>query len=269
MRWLDDGRLFVNDQRGLIYEVQRGSSSLYFAVRDQLPNFIDAPGLGTGLASFAFHPDFATNGKLYTVHSEAGTSGTPDFKGPTAPINSSGQISVVSEWTAANPSGATFSGTRRELFRVYFPGTIHCAQEIAFNPNAGAGDPDYGKLYVCLGEGSSYLKGLWTNEHRLDSPMGTIFRIDPLGNDSANGNYGIPTDNPWVDSTDASVLKEIFAYGFRNPHRINWDTGGTHRFFVGDIGETRVEELNVLQAGGDYGFPGARGDLSPRPDQAE
>jgi len=180
MRYLPDGRLFVNDQRGLIYWVQKGYAQVYFEVRSQLPAFIDQPGLGTGLHAFAFHPDFLSNGKLYTVHSERWNSGTADLKGPVAPVNSGGQMSVVSEWTTNDPAAATFSGTRRELLRVYFPGTIHCAQEIAFNPTATAGDADYGLLYICLGEGGGYLKGLWQNEHRLDSPMGTVLRIDPM-----------------------------------------------------------------------------------------
>ena len=259
MRPLSDGRLFVNDQRGLIYEVEKGSSSLYFEVRDALPNFIDSPGLGTGLHSFAFHPDFLTNGKLYTVHSEAWNRGTPDFMGPTAARNSAGQMSVISEWTTANPSAATFVGTRRELFRVYFPGTIHAAQEVAFNPGATPGAEDYGMLYITMGEGGGYLKGLWQNEHRLDSPMGSVFRIDPLGNNSANGNYGIPEDNPWAEATDGAVIKELYAYGFRNPHRIIWDTGGSGRTYVGDIGEVNIEEVNVIVAGGDYGFPQREG----------
>jgi len=259
MRPLGDGRLFVNDQRGLIYRVEKGVATQYLNVRPLLPAFIDQPGLGTGLHSFAFHPEFMANGRLYTVHSEPWNAGTPDFKGPVAPVNSGGQMSVVSEWTTLDPAAASFNGTRRELFRVYFPGTIHCAQEIAFNPNAGPGDPDYGLLYICLGEGGSYLRGYWQNEHRLDSPMGTIFRIDPLGNNSANGNYGIPADNPWADSGDPSVIREIFAYGFRNPHRIVWDTGGSGRVYVGDIGETQVEELNLLEPGLDYGFPQREG----------
>lgn len=259
MRYLSDGRLFVNDQRGLIYEVEKGRSALYFDVRSQLSAFIDQPGLGTGLHAFAFHPDFLSNGKLYTVHSERWNSGTADLKGPIAPVNSGGQMSVVSEWTTNDPAAATFSGTRRELLRVYFPGTIHCAQEIAFNPTATAGDADYGLLYICLGEGGGYLKGLWQNEHRLDSPMGTVLRIDPMGNDSANGQYGIPPGNPWAATTDASILREIYAYGFRNPHRINWDTGGSHRAYIGDIGERQLEELNLLVPGGDYGFPQREG----------
>lgn len=272
MRYLPDGRLFVNDQRGIIYEIDEGQSSVYFNLRLRLSNFVDQPGLGTGFHSFAFHPDFPSNGKLYTMHSEPWNAGPADFKGPIVNPSSGGQMSVISEWTTANPGGATFSGTRRELFRVYFPGTIHAGQEIAFNPNAVEGGGDYGILYILLGEGGSYLKGLWENEQRLDSPMGTVFRIDPLGVGSANGQYGIPADNPFANSSDPAVLPELYALGFRNPHRIIWDRGGEGRAYIGDIGERQLEEINLLEAGNDYGFPQREGTfrLDPtRPNENE
>jgi glucose/arabinose dehydrogenase len=266
MRGLPDGRLFVNDQRGRIYRVQRGVAEAYFTIRGRVGAFVDQPGLGTGLHSFAFHPEFLTNGKLYTVHSENWNSGQADMRGPVAPLASGGQMSVLMEWTAENPSAATFAGNGRELLRVYFPGTIHCAQEISFNPVAVPGSEDYGLLYVCLGEGGGYLKGYWENEQRLDSPMGAVLRIDPAGSNSTNGQYGIPAGNPWATASDPTILREIYAYGFRNPHRINWDTGGTGRCYVGDIGERQIEELNLLEPGRNYGFPQREGTyvLDPR-----
>lgn len=265
MRYLADGRLFVNDQRGRIYRVERGVAEAYFTIRGRVAAFVDQPGLGTGLHSFAFHPEFLTNGKLYTVHSENWSSGQADLKGPVAPVASGGQMSVVTEWTTLNPGAERFEGQGRELLRVYFPGTIHCAQEIAFNPAAVVGDEDYGLLYICLGEGGSYLKGYWQNEQRLDSPMGAVLRIDPSGGNSANGRYGIPATNPWAGASDPGVIQEIYAYGFRNPHRINWDTGGSGRCYIGDIGETQIEELNLLEAGRNYGFPQREGTFALDP----
>lgn len=268
-RALPDGRIFVNDLRGKLYRIEEQVPSVYLDLSARLADFMDSPGLGTGFHAFAFHPDFAANGKLYTVHSEPWNAAAADFRGPTAPVNSGGHQSVLVEWTTDDPAAGAFSGTRRELLRIYFPGTIHAMQEIAFNPNARPGDVDYGLLYICNGEGGSYLRGYPDNEHRLDSPMGTIFRIDPLGSNSANGAYGIPADNPWADAADDGILKEIYAYGFRNPHRITWDTGGSGRVYVGDIGETRIEEVNLLQAGGDYGFPEREGTFLLKPDEPE
>ena len=51
--------------------------------------------------------------------------------------------------------------------------------------------------------------------------LGKILRIDPLGHDSANGNYGIPADNPFVGKEGAD---EIYARGLRNPFRMSFDS---------------------------------------------
>ena len=271
MRALPDGRKFVNDMRGTLYSFDRGASTTYLDLRTSRADLIDSPGLGTGFHSFAFHPDFASNGKFYTAHSEPWDTngGVIDFPLPGAPLSSVGYQGILTEWTAVDPAADTFSGSSREVFRVYFPGAVHGLQEIVFNPGAEPGDPDYGKLYVCIGEGGSYLAGLASSQHRLDSPLGTIFRIDPLGNNSANGQYSIPPDNPWASSNDPGVLGEIYAFGFRNPHRIGWASGERSFMYVGDIGERNIEELNIVEAGGDYGFPEREGTFRLDPDRPD
>ena len=65
------GRLFINDLRGKLYLIDGETVSVYLDLESQMPNFIESPGLGTGFQSFAFHPDFATNGKFYTDHAES------------------------------------------------------------------------------------------------------------------------------------------------------------------------------------------------------
>lgn len=259
MRAIPNGRLYVNDQRGIIYEVEQGRVIPFLNVRERLPNFIDSPGLGAGLHAFAFHPDYLNNGKLYTVHTEPWNVGDADFKGPSTTPASGGVHGVVLEWTSQTPGSRLFLGDFREIMRIYFPGTLHGLQEVAFNPNAAPGDYDYGILYVLVGEGHAFQRGYWQDLQRLDSPLGTVMRIDPSGNNSSNGQYGIPDDNPWVDSQDANVITELYAIGFRNPHRITWDTQGNGRAYIGDIGENWVEEINLLQAGADYGFPHREG----------
>ena len=64
------GALFVNDLRGKLYVIDSGIVTTYLDLASLHPNFVDTPGKGTGFGCFAFHPDFATNGIFYTVHSE-------------------------------------------------------------------------------------------------------------------------------------------------------------------------------------------------------
>ena len=264
IRALADGRMFVSDLRGVVYSVEQGRSAVYLDVRSVRPDFVDAPGFGTGLHAFAFHPDFARNGKLYTAHAESrDAAAAPDFLPPDLPEDL-GYHAVLTEWTAADPGAPVFAGTGREVLRIRTAGTVRAIQEIAFNPTVGRGHPDYGMLYVPVGEGDANLDRVRASLHRPDSPLGTILRIDPLGTDAANGRYGIPRDNPWASSTDRRVLREIYAYGFRNPHRVGW----TEDFmYMSDIGESNVEEINLVEPGRDYGFPEREGTFQLKADE--
>jgi glucose/arabinose dehydrogenase len=264
IRALPDGRMFVSDLRGVIYVIERGASSVYLDLRSQRPDFVDAPGFGTGLHAFTFHPDFARNGKLYTAHAEGrDAAAAPDFLPPDLPEDL-GYHAVLTEWTASDPVGAVFAGTSREVLRIRTAGTVRAIQEVAFNPTVGPGHPDYGMLYVPVGEGDANLARVRSSLHRMDSPLGTILRIDPLGTNAANGRYGIPSDNPWVGSSDPGVLREIYAVGFRNPHRLGW----TEAFmYMSDIGESNVEEINLVEPGRDYGFPEREGTFQLRADE--
>jgi glucose/arabinose dehydrogenase len=57
--------------------------------------------------------------------------------------------------------------------------------------------------------------------------------------------------------SDPNALGEIYAYGFRNAHRISWDTDGT--LFANDIGMNHIEEINIVRNGGNYGWMSAKG----------
>ncbi|RZK64283.1 MAG: cytochrome C, partial [Pedobacter sp.] len=92
---------------------------------------------------------------------------------------------------------------------------------------------------------------------------GTILRIDPTARTSKNGNYGIPANNPFANDTNSNTLKEIYAYGFRNPHRISWNHSGDA--LVANIGQGHIESINLLQAGMDYGWPIREGRFSINP----
>ena len=82
------------------------------------------------------------------------------------------------------------------------------------------------------------------------NPLGSLLRIDPAGNNSNNGQYGIPGDNPFASSETA--LNEIYAFGFRNPFRFSFDAA-TGLLVLADVGQNDIEEVNVIQAGGNYG----------------
>ena len=158
---------------------------------------------------------------------------------------------ILLEWTAGNPGAATYDGgPPRELLRVEQPFGNHNGGQIGFNPLASAGDADFGLLYVGMADGGSGGDPLDLAQN-LGSVFGKILRIDPLGSDSSNGEYGIPADNPFVG--DAGALGEIYAYGVRNPQRFAWDPANGN-MYVADIGQNIVEEISPVTSGANLGW---------------
>lgn len=251
------GDLFIMDLRGTLYKLVEGKAVPFLDVAREIPAFIHEPGLGTGLGSFAFHPDYIHNGLLYTAHTEAARSGKADFYYEDT-IRSTVQW-VITEWKTMNPESAPFKGSSRELFRLDMVEGMHGVQELAFNPTVGAGSPDYGKLYIGIGDGASAEKGfpfLVGDHFRV---WGKILRIDPSGTNSRNGKYGIPKDNPFAAGDARKVLPEIYAFGFRNPNRINWTSNGT--MLATNIGHSNIESLYAIRPGTDQGWPFREGNF--------
>ena len=243
------GSLYIADLRGKMYEVSAGKTIPYMDMEALMPRFIHKPGLATGFGSFAFHPEFAENGLLYTTHTEGPGSAESDFDYADS-IKVTLQW-VVLEWKTANPAGKPFQGKSRELFRIDMVTGIHGMQEITFNPLAKPGDEDYGLLYIGIGDGGSVGAGYEFIPYGPGQAWGSIFRIDPQGSNSKNGNYGIPASNPFVGQS--GKVEEIYAHGFRNPHRLTWTKKGQK--LATNIGQGKVESLYMLQPGEDYGWP--------------
>ncbi|KOV85497.1 hypothetical protein ADL03_12795 [Nocardia sp. NRRL S-836] len=256
------GRLFVPDMNGKLYTLKHDGTGqrTYLDVRAAIgANFHNHQGLGSGFGFVAFHPEFATNGKFYTAHTEVKDA----LKKPTdLPSPNSVVHGVITEWTAANPAAATFAGTRRELLRIGFEMYLHGFQEIGFNPTAAPGTPDHGLLYPAVGDGGVGYRSDVPQD--LAVPQGKILRIDPAGTGSGNGKYGIPASNPFLGRPGA--LRELFAIGVRDPYRFSWDAGGTHKMFLGHIGEKVVESVYEVRPGANLGWGQREGHLTYRRD---
>lgn len=249
-------RLFVADLRGVLFEIMDGKPHPFLDMNQWVGNFIDRPGLGSGLGSFAFHPEFERNGLLYTTHTEPANTQKADFAVPEG-AKSTLQW-VISEWQMEDPNAGVFAGQRRELLRVDMVTGIHGFQDLTFNPTAKPGSADYGLLYLGIGDGGAALAGHPEICQNETSIWGSIIRIDPSGNNSKNKNYGIPKDNPYADQPNK--VGEIWSRGFRNPHRIAWNEKG-EKMLVSNIGQHSVEEVNLISKGGDFGWPYREGSF--------
>jgi glucose/arabinose dehydrogenase/cytochrome c2 len=257
----DTKELFILDLRGKLYRIVNKKPQVYLDMPKLRPAFIDKPGLATGFGSFAFHPEFEKNGLLYTTHTESPTSGKADFAyHDSIPVTVQW---VLTEWKAKKSNAFPFEGEGRELFRINMPSGIHGVQDITFNEQANPGSDDFGLLYIGIGDGGSAEEGFLSLPHSRQNPWGAILRIDPSGRDSKNKKYGIPKNNPFVKEQDPKTLREIFAYGFRNPHLFTWTTGGD--MLATNIGHGNIESLNLIVPGADYGWPQREGNFVLNP----
>jgi len=249
-------RLFVSTMQGPIFAVSGDGKMVNEYVNVNAPQWkigVQSQGSERGLQSIAFHPQFSQRGargygKFYTWTDTTDMSAKADF---THPASGHTHDTVLLEWTARNPAAAAYDGEApRELLRGAQPFANHNGGEIAFNDAATANSPDYGLLYVGFADGGS---GGDPNNvaQNLSSAFGKILRIDPLGNNSKNGKYGIPKDNPFIGKPDA--LGEIYAYGVRNPQRFSWDAKD-RKMYVADIGQNAVEEISPVTAGANLGW---------------
>lgn len=216
-----------------------------------------------GVRGLAFHPDFdqqgaAGYGKLYTSQVVARPNDTSglNYLGPS---DGGGADSIVVEWNAAFDGAGNITGVDTNSFREVMrmastrsgnvPGQ-HAIKQIAFNRHAAPGSSDYGNLYILHGDGNNSATG--GSGQNLDDPFGKVLRVNPLQNGSDA--YSVPGDNPFV--SNGSALNEIYTYGHRNAHTIAFtkDSSGNTRVIVSEIGHASVEEINLLQAGGNYGW---------------
>jgi glucose/arabinose dehydrogenase len=119
-----------------------------------------------------------------------------------------------------------------ELFHTTSPSQLlHVGGSVRFGPD--------GKLYVAVGD-----NGSGSNAQDLTNPHGKILRINRDGS--------IPADNPFAGQPDK--LGAIWAYGFRNPWRFQFDSA-TGELYGGDVGDFTWEEINHIVKGANYGWP--------------
>jgi len=282
-------RFFVNDLNGPLYIVdkstRRVTTYLDFNGREGhhglFHRFAFETGYANGLNSFQFDPDYARNGRFYTVHIEdpsvAGSSGPDNASYPglnvtgytaTPPITTPGTIQregVLIEWTDSNPSNTTFEGSARELMRVPLNTRIHTLADLEFDPAARRGDAEWRVLYIGCGDGGSgeSRTSIRMNPQRLDNLVGKVLRIVPdlkehesTSTVSDNGRYRIPDDNPFAAIEGAR--KEIWAYGLRNPHRLHFAIdpadARNNRLIANSIGLHTWETVNIIHKGANYGY---------------
>lgn len=193
-----------------------------------------------GLLGMAFHPNYPTDPRVFLFYT--GTQGSQ-------------LVDRVSQFTLAG-NGTLDPASELVLFNVNDPAGNHNGGNIAFGPD--------GYLYIGIGDGGSGNDpfGAIGNGQNLQTMLGKMLRIDIAASNSTT-TYAIPSTNPFSGNprcnvtgttTDPDGCPEIYAYGFRNPWRWSFDRGGTNELWLNDVGQSALEEVDLVVLGGNYGW---------------
>ncbi len=212
-----------------ILEEKSGVWSKTIFVTLKVESFLSSPSDERGFLGFAFHPNYKANGKYYVNFIAMRRSGQ------------SGDTTLIEERVADESRRKDSGASPRRLLALYQPYQNHNGGCILFAPD--------GTLLIGTGDGGSSgdPKDNGQDKSKL---LGKILRINVDKQDSGLP-YGIPSDNPFVNETGS--LKEIWAYGMRNPWRFSVNKS-LDSLWVGDVGQNKFEEIDLVQKGKNYGW---------------
>jgi putative heme-binding domain-containing protein len=178
-----------------------------------------------GLLGIAFHPKFRQNRKYYLKYQVFEDGG----------IHST----IVERKMGAD--GRHDAGEYRRLIKIPSPGGDHGGGCLQFGPD--------GYLYFAMGDSGPH-RDPNGNAQNMGLLLGKMSRID-VDHREANKEYAVPQSNPFVST--AGARPEIWALGFRNPWRFCFDPKNG-KLWVADVGQDRVEEVDIVRRGENYGW---------------
>jgi glucose/arabinose dehydrogenase len=219
LAFLPDGGLLVAEQNGHLRLIRDGK--LEPAPVWTSPS---AGKSGDALKSVAVHPDFARNGLVYVAYAKQ-----------------NGELSTLAI-ARGHLEGSSLENVEEIFVADAWETGGNLAGRILFGPDA--------TLYVTIGDRDRLCcipkddPSLRLKAQALDNDAGKTLRIRDDG--------GIPADNPFVGRSDARP--EIFTYGHRNGYGLSFNPE-TGELWQAEIGPMGGDEVNILIAGHDYGWP--------------
>ena len=226
---LQSGRALVTEQAGRVWVFNElhpdpDTASEFLDITDR----VNSRGSEEGLLGMALDPK--NHRHLYLYYSAAKP-----------------RRSVVSRFTLAPGNSAADPDSELVILEVAQPYPNHNGGQLAFGPA--------GHLYIGLGDGGG-AGDPQRNGQDTSTLLGAILRIDDVSQATPEQPYAIPPDNPFADGGGRA---EIWAYGLRNPWRFSFDRH-TGQLWVGDVGQNRWEEINLVRQGANYGWNALEGN---------
>ncbi len=221
-------RVFVATQQGVIHVFpnnQKATETKVFLDIQPKVLYQDKEN-ETGMLGLAFPTDYKKTGEFYVYYS----------------LKAEKLTNVLARFRVSkdNPDQAD-PASEEILLKFTRPFWNHDGGTICFGPD--------GYLYVALGDGGS-ANDPYGNGQNLKQLLAGVLRLDVSHKE--NGLlYAIPKDNPFVGKGDARPEK--WAYGLRNISRMSFDRK-TGKLWAADVGQNLFEEINILKAGGNYGW---------------
>jgi len=221
-----EDRWFLIERAGRVLLFNDDPTAASTEVALDITGQVDTDGEG-GLLGVAFHPGFASSGaegenRVYLSY--------------TRPPDTGALTSVISEFTYDPEGGTIDAGSEFEVLTLEQPYRNHNGGQIAFGPD--------GYLYIGFGDGGSS-GDPQGNGQDLGTRLGKFLRIEV----NPGAAFSVPVDNPMP----VGGLPEIWAWGFRNPWRWSFDRD-SGALWVGDVGQNAWEEVDLVEAGGNYGW---------------
>ncbi|MCB1095475.1 MAG: PQQ-dependent sugar dehydrogenase [Verrucomicrobiae bacterium] len=276
-------RLFVGDKKGKVWsftaDPDTDQKTLFLDISDRIKITPNA-----GLGELAFHPDFGlpespNRGYVYTHYF---WSPVPAQLGNANQVpDSADELPNSGYWRLSRftvPDGANSADAASELVLIqqYDAHHWHNGGSLFFDND--------GFLYLSSGDiggdqnvydaGQTLQRGFFGGVLRIDIDKDPArshpIRRQPTDHDVRNTKpagwpasysqeYFVPNDNPWLDESGAA-LEEFWSIGIRSPHRMSYDRE-TQVIWVGDVGQSRVEEVSRVIKGGNNQWPYLDGRL--------
>jgi glucose/arabinose dehydrogenase len=240
--FLPDGRVLVAEKEGRVRLVANGQlqPTPVLDIQSRVNSYWDR-----GILGIAPDPAFATNGYFYVFATYEN-----DASNVTGPKTSQVLRYTLGANNIADPASATVilgsvtgagcPDPSSNADCLPAEGSSHSGGSLRFGSD--------GYLYVSTGDAASFtaVDPLALRAQDVNSQAGKILRITASGQ-GVNG-------NPFWDGNASHPRSKVWALGFRNPFRIVLRPG-TSMPFVGDVGWSTWEEVDVVPAGSNAGWP--------------
>jgi putative heme-binding domain-containing protein len=216
----------VLHQKGMIWRMEKTATGEDKTVFADLTGEVFYERGPNGLLDVAFHPKFRENRKYYLKYQ----------------VFEEGKVAtILVEKTFATDFKGDSGKPPRGVLKIVSVAEDHSGGCLQFGPD--------GFLYIVMGDTGPHND---PNGHaqNLQLLLGKLMRID-VDHTEGDLGYAIPADNPFVGRSDARP--EIWAYGFRNPWRFCFDPV-TGDLWLADVGQDRVEEVDIVHRGENYGW---------------